>query len=73
MPEYEVTDGSIAHVELISEDVDTSVRFYEAAFGWETAVDEERDYTMWRAPNAPSGASSTRASGRRRRRRRCFM
>lgn len=56
MSEYEVTEGSIAHVELITGDVDASRRFYEEVFSWEITVDEEMDYTMWRAPNAPSGA-----------------
>jgi predicted enzyme related to lactoylglutathione lyase len=56
MTEYEITEGSIAHIELITDDIDVSRRFYEEVFGWEITVDEEMNYTMWQAPNAPSGA-----------------
>jgi len=48
--------GSIVHIELYSDDLAATRRFYEDAFGWSSdPVEGMDDYVMWEAPDPPYG------------------
>ena len=55
MTTYEPTAGSIEHIELYSDDPESTESFFEDVFGWTFQYDDEYDYRSWRAPNPPNG------------------
>ena len=63
MTTYESTNGSIVHVELYTDDLDATEAFFGEAFGWEFEPVEGMDYTIWRAPDPPSGGIMLREDG----------
>lgn len=55
--------GSIVHVELYTDDLAATRRFYEAAFGWSSEpVEGMEEYVMWEAPDPPFGGFVERSS-----------
>lgn len=55
MATYDSTHGSIVHVDVTSEDSDATRRFYESVFDWSFEPVPGMDYSLWAAPNPPSG------------------
>jgi len=48
-------EGSIVHVEYMSNDPDRTKRFYRDVFGWKFQDMPEMNYSMWEAPTSPGG------------------